>query len=66
MRTRCAAGERVARLGSVDGDGGDAVGDVEADAVELLGVGHGSSSSYGSRARVAPGAAGALYIPIPL
>ena len=39
-------GERVARLGSVDGDAGDAVGDVETDAVELVGVGHGSSSSY--------------------
>ena len=40
-----AAGERVAGLGPVDGDGGDAVGDVEADAVEVLGVGHGCSCS---------------------
>ncbi len=34
--TRCSLVERVAGLGPVDGDGGDAVGDLEPDAVEVV------------------------------
>ena len=50
------AGERVARLGPVDGDGGDAVGDLEADAVEVLGIAHACSCS------TAPGAPGGRIV----
>ena len=54
--TRCVAGERVAGLGPVDGDGADAVGDLEADAVEVLGEAHACSCS------TAPGAPGGRIV----